>query len=66
MIEVKIRLKSIKKPITLLFENDNQITSFTNKMTSDEQIIVLGSIMFNKNDFVMAVITDKGDKYDNN
>lgn len=57
-IELKIKLKSYRRPIIIEFEEVNILTKFMNDIKSNE-IIVFGQLIFNKEDFQSAIITYK-------
>ena len=58
-IELKIKLKSIKKPIIAELPNYEFVDKFLNALKCDGPIVRFGQIMFYKNEFIYAEYIDK-------
>ena len=51
--KLRIKLKSIKKDIIILFNSEKSLQDFINKLLKDDEIINFGNFGFNKKEIIM-------------
>lgn len=54
MIELHLYMKSFKKPFTFVLEDKAKVNEFYQKLKSDDNILQVGPIIFNKANFIFA------------
>lgn len=56
---IKLKLKSILKPIVIIVEDKSVINNFFEKLNDSSNFMSIGQLAFNKNDFKYLIYKNK-------